>query len=180
MSGCCYCQGAHSPQAYNVVRSVCDRKKILKTAGRCYVCLRVGHLSRNCRSKNKCRQCNGRHHLSICEGSSRQDNKTTSADPSLQSQSQSSSSLNPAATPFAGNTTTSCCVSTKNSVLLQTARATVFNTSHHERQWSMSIQFDSGSQRPYVTEGDFLNLKSMRHKSMTIMTFGSNKPEQAT
>ena len=32
----------------------------------------------------------------------------------------------------------------------------------------------------YVTEGDFLNLKSMGHKSMTIMTFGSNKPEQAT
>ena len=46
----------------------------------------------------------------------------------------------------------------------------------------MSILFDSGSQRSYVMEAvsDSLNLKSMGHKSMTIMTFGSNKPEQAT
>ena len=115
MSGCCYCQGEHSPQACNVVRSV--RAVPAPTCG---------------------------------------------------------------GVPFAGNTTTGCCVSTKNSVLLQTARATVFNPSHPERQWSVSIQFDSGSQRSYVTEGDFLNLKSMGHKSMTIMTFGSNKPEQAT
>ena len=146
------------------------------------MCLRVGYLSRNCRSRNKCPQCNGRHQLSICEGSSHQDNKTTSADPPLQSRTQSSSSLNPAAMLFAGNTITCCCVSTKNSVLLQTARATVFNTSHHERQRSVSILFDSGSQRSYVTEAvsDFLNLKSMGHKSVTIMTFVSNKPEQAT
>ena len=47
---------------------------------------------------------------------------------------------------------------------------------------SVSILFDSGSQTSYVTEAvsDFLNLKSMGHKCMTIMTFGSNKPEQAT
>ena len=84
------------------MRSISDRRQILKTAGRCYVCLRVGHLSRNCRSRNKCPQCNGRHQLSICEGSSHQDNNTTSADPPLQSQIQSSSSLNLQPRPLQG------------------------------------------------------------------------------
>ena len=181
--GCCYCQGEHSPQAWNVVKSTQDRRQILRTTGKCYVCLRVGHLSRNCRSRNRCRLCNRRHHSSICDGSSCQDSRVPDPPPApSRTQSSSNSNLNPAATPFSGNTTACCCINHKNSVLLQTARAVVFNPAHPERRRSVSILFDSGSQRSYVTEAvsSFLNLESRGQRSMTIMTFGSNKPEQVS
>ena len=47
-TGCCYYKGEHSPDACNIMSSVKDRKLSLRAAGRCYVCLKVGHLSRNC------------------------------------------------------------------------------------------------------------------------------------
>ena len=36
-------------------------------AGRCFNCLRKGHMGRRCRSSAKCQQYKGRHHTSICE-----------------------------------------------------------------------------------------------------------------
>lgn len=58
----------------------------------------------------------------------------------------------------------------------------MFNPSYPDRQHSVSILFDSGSQRSYVTEtvSSFLNLKSKGQKFMTIMTFCSNKSKQVT
>jgi hypothetical protein len=65
-----------------------DRKQCLRSTGRCFICLKQGHLSRTCRSSNKCKQCNGRHHSSICfKGSSGKEG-------------HESTSLNPAATPL--------------------------------------------------------------------------------
>lgn len=42
------------------------RRQLLKKAGRCFVCLRTGHISKECRSKGKCNKCGRRHHTSIC------------------------------------------------------------------------------------------------------------------
>ncbi len=61
---CCFCQ-----QAHNSCRALTDieaRKTTLRKSGQCFVCLRKGHISRNCRSNIKCSGCQGRHHLSIC------------------------------------------------------------------------------------------------------------------
>ena len=183
-TGCCYCKGEHPPDTCNIVRSVKDRKQSLRAAGRCYVCLRVGHLSRNCRSRARCHQCGGRHHNSICEGSSRVDSVgvATSNSPGGQNRAGSTGGLNPSAPPFGSGSTACCCVGSKNNVLLQTAQATAYDPSNPYRQRTVTILFNSGSQRSYVTEevNRFLNLKSKGQKSMTIMTFGSKKPEHVT
>ena len=42
------------------------RREALKHAGKCYNCLRPGHLSRSCQSKATCFTCGLRNHSSIC------------------------------------------------------------------------------------------------------------------
>ena len=63
---CCYYQQAHSSNNCKVVTLVEEHKQILKRSGRCFTCLRKGHISRTCCSPNKCQRCGGRHHSSIC------------------------------------------------------------------------------------------------------------------
>ena len=45
---CCYCQQEHSPASCKDVIQVNARKQVLRKAGRCFTCLRKGHISRNC------------------------------------------------------------------------------------------------------------------------------------
>jgi len=63
---CCYCNHSHTPEACDQVRNSEERKQTLMNSGRCFVCLRKGHLGRQCRSKLRCATCGRRHHLSIC------------------------------------------------------------------------------------------------------------------
>lgn len=62
---CYYCGQSHYSTACTVVMSREERRHILRGSGRCFVCLRKGHMVRNCRSKLKCNNCNGRHHSSL-------------------------------------------------------------------------------------------------------------------
>ncbi len=63
---CCYCDRFHPPTRCDVVAQPEARRLLLRRNGRCFSCLRKGHLTRDCRSTNRCRTCNGRHHTSIC------------------------------------------------------------------------------------------------------------------
>ena len=66
-SGCCFCkQDNHSPVNCKRVTSVDERKRIIRENGLCFVCLRSGHISRNCRSFSNCDNCSGNHHVSVC------------------------------------------------------------------------------------------------------------------
>lgn len=60
-------------------------------------------------------------------------------------------------------------------VLLQTARAVVYNRDEPQRSKRVRIVLDSGSQRSYITEKlkMELSLQSNGEQSMSIMTFGS-------
>lgn len=64
--GCCYCDKDQSAATCDIVAEINARKPILRKSGRCYSCLRKGHLSRDCRTTHRCHKCNGRHHTSIC------------------------------------------------------------------------------------------------------------------
>ena len=56
---CCYCSQPHLSSACEVIVDPSERKRILMKAGRCFVCLRKYHRSRECRSIMKCSKCNG-------------------------------------------------------------------------------------------------------------------------
>ena len=63
---CCYCHQTHFSNECGAVTSLDDRKQILKRSGRCFICLKKFHISKDCPSSSRCRKCGGRHHTSVC------------------------------------------------------------------------------------------------------------------
>ena len=64
---CAYCKGEHAHEHCMNVASVEERKNILRKYGRCFICAKKGHISRDCVTKLVCNFCKkGRHHISIC------------------------------------------------------------------------------------------------------------------
>ena len=156
---CCYCQRRHTTDSYKEVGSAKERKQILRSSGRCFVCLRRGHVSRNCRSRGRCRGCDGRHHTTICDQTVTQtENGSTQGQrpPNQASTSRTAhkvdSSLNPAAEPFRDMNTACCHVNSDRTILLQTARVTIFNPSNTVNQREINVILDTGSQKSYITE----------------------------
>ena len=63
---CLFCGNQHYSSICSVVTNPNTRKKMLQEKKRCFVCLRGGHISRNCTSSSRCFRCQGRHHVAIC------------------------------------------------------------------------------------------------------------------
>ena len=146
-----------------------DRKHILMTSGRCFNCLRWGHITRNCKSSSRCQKCKKKHHISICEDSQNQP-------PHLPP--PGGSSLNQDAPPFqSSHTTSTLCSENLHSVLLQTACAVI----HHPLDTRVSLPvrliLDGGSQKSYISQRacDVLNLEVVGEQSLSIATFGSSR-----
>ena len=176
----------------------CQEAGLQKT-GRYFVCLRRGHISRECHSRAKCPKCGGKHHVSICSKGSNsscssnvqmsnsslilssqgdQPVPTTTSSHSV-STSTPRSTLNVGAPTFnsqASHQTTLLWVSSDRAILLQTAQATVFNMETPQKSQQIRIFFDCGSQHSYVTERltEELSLTTWKEQSLTIMTFGSS------
>ena len=144
------------------------RREILRKAGRCYVCLRRYHISRDCRSSATCSKCHGRHHVTICSRrSSGAGTATTSSDPTQDTQ----------------RTTNALYVDARTPILLQTAKLRLYNLNDvmfpPESVEVRSIM-DSRSQRTYVTTHakESLHLPSKRTESLRIKTFGSTEERE--
>ena len=133
---CAFCQQSHSLTDCGSVPDLNARKKILRNSGRCFNCLRKNHLSRNCRSTSKCKQCQGKRHTSICErGSQSREN------PSLATPTE----LNPEAPAYTPNpTTNTLCSTEKKAMLLQTARTVAHNPLKPELATEVRLLFDCG------------------------------------
>ena len=65
-------------------------------------------------------------------------------------------------------------------VLLQTARAQVFNPEHPQSRMTVGVILDDGSQRSYITSKarDTLSLRAIHQQKMAIKTFGSREEEE--
>ena len=129
-----------------------SRTDILKKSYRCFLCLKTGHTLKTCSAKYICRKCNGKHHISICD---KGENRNIHAP------------LNESPNSIVAF------VDQSKSILLQTARADVFNI-ETKSSVKTRILFDTGSQRCYVNEKvrKHLNLKTIRTEKTLIKTFG--------
>ena len=183
-SNCSYCQQAHFSGECNTVTSPDERKQILRRLGRCFICLKKFHVSKNCRSLSRCHKCGGKHHTSICfRGSSRgsrTDNKVPEAHSShvqVLSTSQPPG-LSPQANAFV-STTTAMRTNSKTAILLQTARADVYNPLSPWSHVSNRVLLAIGSQSSYVTHclQRSLALPVLKRQKMLIKTFGSEREE---
>ncbi|CAB4000089.1 PREDICTED: uncharacterized protein LOC105315219 [Paramuricea clavata] len=84
---CTYCQQSHTSNSCTNVSNITARIDIIKRSGRCFLCLRKNHLSRDCNSKSRCHKCNGKHHISICtKNSSHNHAQKTPSDTELKQQ----------------------------------------------------------------------------------------------
>ena len=194
---CAYCGQAHSSNSCSSVTDPAERKKLLMKSGRCFACLRRYHMQRDCRSAMRCPNCGGRHHVSICmkgqPRSARGSNSQTGS--SDHSSALPTPSAGPSA-PLPANaqstsrhqranglpTSSMHYVDAKVPVLLQTARACVYNTEQSQSAMEIRIILDSGSQRSYVTTRvkETLGLRSESAEVMLIKTFGSDAEKRHT
>ena len=53
---CVYCEKDHVSSSCNTITDVAARKELLCKSGRCFVCLKRHHLSRDCRSNFNCKK----------------------------------------------------------------------------------------------------------------------------
>ena len=172
---CCYCRQGHSSTSCTTITDVVQRKTILKKAGRCFVCLKRHHLSRDCRSPIKCARCNGWHHASICRegnGNSQLASNNGSSNQELpHSQNQELTSQTRTSV-----TTQLYCVNTAVPVLLQTAKAYVHKPDDLSCGMTIRLMLDGGSQRSYVMQRvrEALGLESECAEEVQIRTFGSD------
>jgi hypothetical protein len=64
---CSYCSKQHTSASCPIVTDVAARRAILRRKGKCFLCLRSGHIIKHCDSPYKCQKCGGHHHVSICK-----------------------------------------------------------------------------------------------------------------
>ena len=117
---CSFCNQdheSHQSSNYNFVTNPEDRKRVLKRKGNCFLSLKTGHLSRNCKGSMKCFIRHGLQHFAMC-GCFNQ---------TITSQSQTQNEKLP-------SVSTSMYVNqSKGSVLLQTATAQVIRPDNDNR-----------------------------------------------
>lgn len=168
---CCYCKQNHPSKDCITVTTAAARKQILRSDGRCFNCLAKGHLSRQCRSAGRCFKCKSKHHTSVCEGQNRPPSSTDQSHAQTQE-----SALNPDAPPFTA-TANNFCASSVKSVMLQTAKACIYNVTAPQRSVKIRLLLDSGSQRSYLSERArrLLKLQPVGEQRLSIATFGSSR-----
>ena len=54
---CVYCSQSHFSESCDKVKTPADRRQILRDTGRCFVCLRRRHVSRECKLSTRCAKC---------------------------------------------------------------------------------------------------------------------------
>ena len=106
-TNCAFCLGEHPHEDCRKVQDIEERKQLLFKYGRCFKCLRKGHLSKDCTDRSvTCKHCNCKHHSAICIASQGNLRMTVTGTQGAQG------------TELVGN---SMHVGTGNSVALQTA-----------------------------------------------------------
>ena len=167
-----YCRQSHSSSSCTVITDIAQRKASLKRAGRCFMCLKRHHLSRDCRSPARCSRCNGWHHISICKDSpvaqsnrssgnsnhqpSRPQNNTLtgqglSANTQQPSSSQAPELLQTSTTAGPPNSTTTTglyCINADTPVLLQTAQAYIHKPRNASCGMIIRLMLDGGFNGP--------------------------------
>ena len=167
---CVYCHAEHYSASCTDVPQVKDRKEIVRKTGRCFVCLKINHKSRECNSSKNCRHCNSKYHQSIC---GRVPNtRASNPDPSKESTEDDKDKTNQVTTTSA---TTGNVKRNSRTVLLQTARAVAYNEAN-SRSIPVRVLFDNGSQRSYITDNirSRLGLAPVSKEKLKLNTLGES------
>ena len=64
---CSFCKNSHQSARCHVVTDPKARRDLLRKYGKCFRCLKRGHLARECTSNIMCFNCKQKHHVSLCQ-----------------------------------------------------------------------------------------------------------------
>ena len=171
---CLFCSNKHFSASCTKVTDPDKRKRILRELRRCFVCLKSGHIGRDCNSRSRCFHCQRRHHSSIC-GSRTETPRTTDNHPQAHSADTTGQCSAPVARPSRNMPQTNAQrsqVSTNlytsqhinnQTTLLQTARAQVHKVENPSECCNVRVILDACSQKSYITTRlrDRLNLPTV-------------------
>ena len=170
---CLFCSKKHFSASCATVTDPTTRKNILREKKRCFVCLRSGHLSRNCHSAGKCFHCGGSHHAAICSSNSvrKHQREVFSSETSRGATAPRVNTTEHVSTLYLSQDPT------KNSVLLQTAQASVFSVDNEINTRKIRLILDTGSQKTYITKSlrDSLQLPTIKTENVLIKEFGNQQ-----
>ena len=165
---CIFCKEGHYSASCTKVQDVQLRKELLRRERRCFSCLSVGHKVSQCTSSRCCRNCNRRHHQSICEA---QENVPPQTPPTTNNDASNQGNQNVETTR--SNTTRS-----RIEIFLQTAKA--WACGDNGQTVPVHVMLDGGSQQSYITNDlkTRLGLKPIRVETIHLNTFGSDLYEK--
>ena len=124
---CVFCKGFHWSDKCRVVTDTEARKEFLRKRKRCFSCLNVDRVSRNCTKSKPCFYIKGMHNSAICHNKKDKRDKTAAIDSS---------------TNYA---------SSFSSVILPTTEILLENPLN-KQEVRVTVLFDQSSQRTYVTQ----------------------------
>ena len=136
---CVFCRKPHWSDKCTVITDCDARKDFLKKGGRCFLCLKPNHKSKDCDRKKTCFYCKGFHNSAICDRTTKNEKGHSPGN----------------------NTSTNHVKENLNStIFLQTADSVIENPIS-SKQVRIKMLFDSGSHRTYISDRikKFLNLK---------------------
>ncbi|XP_055600480.1 uncharacterized protein LOC129749527 [Uranotaenia lowii] len=138
-----------------------DKEKLVRRQQLCRNCLRKGHVSRNCSSKNTCRKCRGRHHSQLCsdDHSQQERNKQRVESTSTTETGAASEAASPSLSAAIHNPEAGL---HPNKVILATAVITLVDD--HGNSHAARALLDSGSECSFITESFSQRLQSRREK----------------
>ena len=174
---CIFCGKEHAPETCRKVPQPSARSNILRKQGRCFNCLRRNHLSRECRGKERCNKCNGKHHVAVC----RQEERSSPRQQGGGAHHHREGSATPGreeATP-----TNSLLAGSDSPILQQTAMVTLSNPEGSQnRTRRVRALLDTGSQRSYISleAAKALQLTSRGTETLRIQTFGTDTDSEKT
>ncbi len=187
---CSFCKNHHLSAKCTVVTDPAQRKQILLKQGQCFVCLKKGHRSRECKSNVYCFICKQRHHQAICDsarptlGEARSPMRNT---PNVTQQvqrnlNQNSPTVNQANQPSPRSIgtppvtqTMTMHVQSRTSILLQTARGYISSPTNPNSEKISRLIFDTGSKHSYISANlrDALQLPTVSQETIEVKVFGS-------
>ena len=167
---CRYCKGRHWNDECPNYPTVEARKQRIK--GSCFICLKQGHKTNDCTLSKDCYYCHqaNNHHRSLCP---------QKFNPTREFMKESVHLVEENSQEEESDITENVLLSSGESVLMQTAKTKVNNPITNSQQ-TVRLLLDTGSQRTYVTESlaKSLNLKMGEPNDITLVTFGSKKPQR--
>ena len=183
---CVFCSQHHPASQCKTVTDIRRRKESLMKSGRCFVCLRRGHIGRDCRSTTGCTGCGKKHHASICDLSkpSQSSNPQGSGSSPTRQTTTQSTQINSGQTQRSQTSqlapVLSMYINSRTPVLLQTAKALVFRPDRPSVMVEVRLILDSQSQRSYVLSKleETLALTVQQVETLMVKTFGAESKVQ--